>query len=172
MRAKRMSARTPVHNAGLRCNSHRPVRERAFGPPGGAFTAASAKDWLFQENERARALASSQVLTTKRKVTRVLLQQAEDRKLPCRVMPRTLTSATYSKTTRSLCTIKTISRSEMTAFISDSLIRRGAELARRRIEIAASRMASKRMRCADRICQPWSTRFTRIVARERTYFCA
>ena len=37
--------------------------------------------------------------------------------------------------------IKAISRSEMTALISGSLIRRGAELARRRVEIAASRMA-------------------------------
>jgi hypothetical protein len=32
----------------------------------------------------------------------------------------------------------------MTALISDSLTRRGAELARRRVEIATSRMASKR----------------------------
>jgi len=68
--------------------------------------------------------------------------------------------------------VKAISFSEMTALISDSLIRRGAELARRCVEIPARKMASKRMRCGDRICQPSSTRLTRIVAREKTHFCA
>ena len=46
-------------------------------------------------------------------------------------MPETVVSDSFETGA-----IKAISRSEMTALISDSLIRRGAELARRRVEIA------------------------------------
>ena len=34
-----------------------------------------------------------------------------------------------------------------------------------------NRMASKRMRCSDRICRPPRLRFARIVARAGIYFC-
>jgi hypothetical protein len=66
--------------------------------------------------------------------------------------------------------ISAISVSEMTALISDSSIRTADEYAKRLDQVMMmSRLASKRMRCADRICQPPSTQFRRMVAREEPF---